>query len=174
VITDLAEVARQGMAKSAENLQFRRYLAAHHQRVEVFQIVATQVQKQIDCTKCANCCRYSVVSVRAAEIARIAAYLSLDEAAVVEHFTSPDAESPRARTLLSNKKGCVFLKDNLCSIYPARPEACRNFPHVAPGTHSLGGRLESQCRWAPLCPILYNTLEEYKHLVGFRMGHPDS
>jgi hypothetical protein len=37
VIAGLAEVARLGMAKSAGNLQFRRYLAAHHQRVETFQ-----------------------------------------------------------------------------------------------------------------------------------------
>jgi Fe-S-cluster containining protein len=169
VITDLAEIARQGMAKSAENLQFRRYLAAHHQPVEAFQAIAAEVQRLIDCTQCANCCRYSIVSVRAGEIARIAAHLGMDEAAVVEHFTAPDAESPRARTLVSGKHGCVFLKDNRCSIYAARPEACRNFPHVAPGTHSLGGRLESHCRWAPLCPILYNALEEYKHLVGFRM-----
>lgn len=169
MITDLAEVARQGMAKSAENLQFRRYLAAHHQHVEAFTVIATEVQKEIDCTKCANCCRYSIVSVRAAEVARIAAYLGMDEAAVVQHFTAPDSESPRARTLVSSKDGCIFLKDGLCSIYPARPEACRNFPHVAPGMHSLGARMESHCRWAPLCPILYNAIEEYKHLVGFRI-----
>jgi Fe-S-cluster containining protein len=168
LITDLAEVARQGKAKSAENLQFRRYLAAHHRHVEAFQIVASKVQEGIDCTQCANCCRYSIVSLRAAEVARIAAYLNMDEAAVVQHFTAPDPESPQARTLRSDRNGCVFLKDNRCSIYPARPEACRNFPHVAPGTHSLGARLESQCRWAPLCPILFNAIEEYKHLVGFR------
>ena len=156
------------MAKSAENLQFRRYLAARHQPIEAFQAVAAEVQRRIDCTKCANCCRYSIVSVRAGEIARIAGYLGVDEAAVVEHFTARDAESPGARTLVSTKNGCVFLKDNRCRIYAARPEACRSFPHVAPGTHSLGARLESHCRWAPLCPIVYNTLEEYKHLVGFR------
>lgn len=169
MITDLAEIARQGIAKSAENLQFRRYLAAHHHPVEAFQAIAAKVQAGIDCTKCANCCRYSIVSLRAAEVARIAAHLGLDEAAVVQRFTAPDVESPRARTLLSTPDGCIFLKDNRCSIYPARPEVCRSFPHVAPGTHSLGGRMESHCRWAPLCPILYNTLEEYKHLVGFRL-----
>ena len=114
MITDLAEVARQGMEKSAENLQFRRYLAAHRQRIEDFQAIATKVQERIDCTQCANCCRQS--------------------------------------------------------IYPARPEAWRNFPHVAPGAHSLGSRLESHRRWAPLCPVLFNAFEEYKHLAGFRGG----
>jgi len=171
VITDLAEIAERGMAKSAENTQFRRYLAAHHQRLEAFQAVAAEVQRRIDCTACASCCRHSIVSVRAAEVARIAAFLHQNEEAVVHHYTTRDAESPRARTLASGKDGCVFLKESRCSIYPARPEACRDFPHVAQGTHSLGGRLASVCRWAPLCPILFNALEEYKHVVGFQMGH---
>ena len=170
MITDLAEVARLGMAKSAENLQFRRYLAAHHQRIETFQAIATAVEQGIDCTQCANCCRLSIVSVRAAEVARMAVFLGVDEAAVIQRYTAPDAESPRARTLRTGKNGCVFLEDNRCRIYAARPEACRNFPHVAPGTHSLGSRLESHCRWAPLCPILFNAFEEYKHLAGFREG----
>jgi len=174
VITDLAEVARQGIANSAENLQFRRYLAAHHQPVEVFHEIAAKVQERIDCTQCANCCRYSIVTVRAAEVARIAAFLNLDEAAVAQHYTVPDGESPRARTLRSDRNGCVFLKDNRCTIYAARPEACRNFPHVAPGRHSLGGRLESHCRWAPLCPILFNALEEYKHVLGFHARQRDT
>jgi Fe-S-cluster containining protein len=76
----------------------------------------------------------------------------------------------RARTLRTDKNGCVFLENNRCRICPARPEACRDFPHVAPGTHSLGSRLESQCRWAPLCPILFYAFEEYRHRVGFRAG----
>ena len=168
MITDLAEIYRLGVAKSAENLEFRRYLTSHHQRIEAFQSLATEAQRHMDCTACANCCRYSLVSVRAAEIARIAAFLRLDDATVVHQFTTRDPDSARDRTLVSGASGCVFLEGNHCSIYPARPEACRNFPHVAPGTHSLGGRIASLCRWAPLCPVLYNALEKYKHLVGYR------
>jgi len=170
VITDLAEIQRQGVAKSAENLEFRRYLTAHHQRIEAFQALAVEVQRHIDCTACANCCRRSIVSVRTAEIARIAAYLGVREGAAVRQFTAPDGDSRRARTLASSKGGCVFLTGNLCAIYAARPRACREFPHVTPGTHSLGGRIASLCRWAALCPILYNALEEFKHVVGFRAG----
>ena len=123
VITDLAEIAERGMAKSAENTQFRRYLAAHHQRLEAFQAAATEVQRRVDCSACASCCRHSIVSVRAAEVARIAAFLRQNEEVVVHRFTTPDAESPRARTLAAGKDGCVFPKDNRCGIYPARPEA---------------------------------------------------
>ena len=85
------------------------------------------MQAHIDCTQCANCCRYSIVSVRAAEVARIAACLGIDEEAVVRQFTTRDAESPRARTLLSGKRGCVFLKDNRCSITPRVPKPAAIF-----------------------------------------------
>jgi Fe-S-cluster containining protein len=56
-------------------------------------------------------------------------------------------------------------------IYEARPKTCRNFPHVAVGTPSLGGRPSSLARWAALCPIIYNALESYKHLTGYH-SHP--
>jgi hypothetical protein len=42
-----------------------------------------------------------------------------------------------------------------------------DFPHVAVGKHSLGSRQSSLARWAPLCPIIVNALEEYKHLTGY-------
>ena len=50
-------------------------------------------------------------------------------------------------------------------------EACRNFPYVGGGSHSLWGRPSSLDRWAPLCPIIYNALESYKHLTGYH-SHP--
>jgi Fe-S-cluster containining protein len=61
----------------------------------------------------------------------------------------------------------VFLDGNLCLIYDARPKACRNFPHLGLAMRTLGGRLSSICRWASLCPIVYNALERYKHVVGY-------
>ena len=169
MVTDLVEIRRLGDLKKAENLEFRRYLAAHHHRIETFQTLAAQIQKQIDCTACANCCRDPVVTVSRSEIEALARRLGV-EAAVVEHrYTAPDPESHERRVLKSTKQGCVFLKGNLCSVYEARPQACRDFPHLSLGTHSLGGRVSSVCRWVSLCPIVYNALERYKKRLGY---HP--
>jgi hypothetical protein len=167
VVTDLAEVFRLGTAKAEENLAFRRYLSAKHKAVKPFQILASEVQQHMDCTACANCCRHSVVSVSKPEIEDIARHLSASPEAVVRLYTIPDPDAPAARTMLNSRKGCVFLDGNLCTIYEARPRACRDFPHVAVGTHSLGGRPSSLARWAALCPIIYNTLERYKHATGY-------
>lgn len=167
MLTDLDEVFRQGTAKAEENLKFRRYLAEHHHAEKPFQILASEVEKQVDCQACANCCKHSVVSVTKVELQVIADHLGTTLESVTELYTNRDPDAPALR-LLKNSDSCVFLSDNLCMIYEARPEACRSFPHLGVGSHSLGGRPASLARWAALCPIIYNSLEAYKHAVGFK------
>lgn len=172
MITNLSEVRALGEAKAAENVRFRRYVADHHQSMDLFQILAEDVQRHIDCTTCGNCCRHSVVAVNKSEIETIAGYLRCEPAEVQKEYTLPDPDAPARRVLRSTEAGCVFLDGNLCMIYEARPKTCRDFPHVTRGTRSLGGRFSSLCRWAHLCPIIYNALEAYKHAVGYRAaGH---
>ena len=171
MVTDLAEVFRLGTAKAEENVAFRRYLDAHHYADKRFQILASKVQRQVDCTACANCCRHSVVPVSDPEIENIASHLGMTSEAVARLYTVPDPDAPASRVLLNSGEGCAFLDGNLCMIYEARPKTCRNFPHVAVGNHSLGGRPSSLTRWAALCPIIYNALEGYKHLIGYH-PHP--
>lgn len=167
VVTDLAEVSRLGTAKAKENLAFRRHLSERHYSDRPFQILASQVQQHIDCTTCANCCRNSVVSVNKADIESIASYLGLTPEAGAHLYTVPDPDAPGLQILRSAGDACVFLDGNLCMIYEARPTACRDFPHIAIGAHSLGSRRSSLDRWAPLCPIIFNALEIYKHLTGY-------
>jgi Fe-S-cluster containining protein len=171
VVTDLAEIFRLGTAKAEENLEFRRYLSAHGVDEKPFQVIAADIQKQIDCTSCANCCRCSIVSVSDREITDIATHLGATPEAVSRAYTVPDPEAPSRRILASSRQGCVFLSGNLCSIYAARPKACRDFPHVGADTHTLGGRPSSHARWAALCPIIFNAIETYKHLTGFHPHH---
>ena len=172
MVTDLAEVFRLGTGKAQENLAFRRYLSARHYGNSPFQILAGDVQRRVDCTACANCCRHSVVSVNKAEIQAFAAHLGTTPEAAARLYTVPDPDASASRLLGQSRGGCVFLDGNLCMIYEARPKACRDFPHVAAGAHSLGSRPSSLARWAALCPIIYNALEGYKHLTGFRFTAP--
>lgn len=168
-MTDLAELFRLGTAKAEENVDFRRYLHAHHIPDDRFPILAAEVQPRIDCTACANCCRYSVVAVTQADIEVLAGHLGITSDDVIHNYTVADPDDSTRRILRSTSDGCVFLRGNLCSIYKARPRICRDFPHITAGLHTLGARLSSHARWAPLCPIVYNALEAFKHLTGY---HP--
>ncbi len=102
MVTDLAEVFRLGTAKVEENLAFRRYLCAHHYAETPFQVLASEVQRHVDCTACANCCRHSVVSVNKPEIENIAWHLGTTPETVIRLYTVPDPEAPASRTLLKD------------------------------------------------------------------------
>ena len=168
VTIDLVEIRERTAANREQNLAFCRYVHEHRHRIEEFQEIASRVQREIDCTACANCCRQTVVGVGPAEIGAIAGYLGMDEDLAMHRYTRPDPEDSQARVLKNEHNACVFLDGNLCTIYDVRPRACRDFPHVAPHCHSLGGRLSSLCRKAEICPIVYNAFEQYKERLGFR------
>ncbi|MGE3173220.1 MAG: YkgJ family cysteine cluster protein [Planctomycetota bacterium] len=81
------------------------------------------------CRRSGNCCAIpgGFVRVTDDEAAAIAGHLGLDEPAFRTRYLQPDG-----RTL---KDGlghrCVFLQDGAaaaCSIYPARPQRCREWP----------------------------------------------
>jgi Fe-S-cluster containining protein len=170
LVTDPDRVRVLAAAQETENLQFRRHLAAHHHHaIEPFQIIAERIERQFDCQQCANCCREMSVDVSRAEIEAVALSLNMSADDVQHRYTEVDPGNSSQRVLRSEKGACVFLDQNLCTIYDARPKACREFPHVHVGAHTLGARFESICLHSSVCPILFNALEEYKHVVGY---HP--
>ena len=83
------------------------------------------------CRRCGACCRTKdgIVRVGEAEIARIAAFLGMDEAEFIEK-ESELAPDRRGLMLHSRPDGsCAFLTEgNLCGINPVKPDKCRTFP----------------------------------------------
>jgi Fe-S-cluster containining protein len=69
--------------------------------------------------------------------------------------------------LRKTEAGCVFLKDNLCTVYEARPQNCANFPHLVRGTGSIASRMWQFVDRAEYCPIVYNWIEKVKEDIGF-------
>lgn len=171
MVTDPGDIRRLGDAKAAENLDFRRFAKAHHCPEERLHQIAEKVQREIDCTRCANCCHETVVAVSEEEIEAIAAYLGMTCDDIRRLYTMCDPDDSRRRLLLNVHDACTFLDGNLCMIYEARPKPCREFPHAVLRSRSLGGRMASLCRRASLCPIVYNTLESYKHEIGYHPHH---
>jgi Fe-S-cluster containining protein len=170
VVTDLIQIGQLAEKDERENLRFRRFLRQHHYRDDLLHRIAREVEREIDCTACANCCRETRVSVTSKDIDSIARYLNLSREQVIREYTEPDP-GDRETILRHNDNGCVFLDGNLCMVYEVRPSACLAFPYLASDARSLGGRMSSVCNHARICPIIYNTIEAYKHAVGY---HPCS
>ena len=70
--------------------------------------------------------------------------------------------------LRRTETGCIFLNGNDCTIYEDRPDTCRNFPHLVRGKGSIESRMWQMIDRATYCPIVYNSLEAYKDIVGFQ------
>lgn len=81
------------------------------------------------CKRSGNCCAIpgGFVRVGAADVEAIAAHLGLDVAACKSRYLQADGET--LKDGLGNR--CVFLADGprpTCSIYPVRPQRCRDWP----------------------------------------------
>ena len=97
------------------------------------------------CSQCAECCRniegeLMLTPLDAYWLARLLREQRLASSidAVYERYAHTDLLEGCLPIYLMNTVGddhaCVFLKDNRCSIYPARPRTCRHYPFsVVPG-----------------------------------------
>lgn len=82
---------------------------------------------QFECTGCGDCCRLGDGFVYPSEedIQYLANHLGLSLSAFADKYL----EVHKERFVLSSKgDDCVFLKEDGCSVYEARPTQCRTYP----------------------------------------------
>ncbi|MEO6251880.1 MAG: YkgJ family cysteine cluster protein [Ferruginibacter sp.] len=80
-------------------------------------------KKEIQCKAGCTACCFIDVDVSGDEAAMIIDHCTENGIEVDKAYLSEQAAT--GRTSYSALSRCVFLKDNLCSIYPVRPIACR-------------------------------------------------
>ena len=165
MVTDLVQIKRCGEKQREENQRFRWWLKRHKFVERRLKVIAREAEESIDCTRCANCCRVATTVVTARDAERLARYLRLSVAEFMRDYT---LESGEGRILRRNDGGCIFLEGNLCSVYDARPHACGLFPHLVKGSGSLLSRMWHMPDRAVYCPIVFNTLEQFKVETGFK------
>ncbi|MGA3240619.1 MAG: YkgJ family cysteine cluster protein [Bryobacteraceae bacterium] len=167
MLTDLVQIRLLGEKKRDENLRFRRYMKSHDHSDRILRRIAEEIEEQIDCTACANCCRVATAIVTERDAERLARHLRIPLARFQADYTVESEDE--GRILRQTKEsGCVFLSGNECTVYDARPDACQRFPHVVRGNGSIASRMWEFVDRACYCPIVYNSLEAFKREMGYR------
>ncbi len=166
MITDLVQIRMLGEKKREENSRFRRFMKSRDHSDRVLRRIAEEIQNQIDCTQCANCCRVATAVLSDRDVSRMARFLRVSESAFLERYTTESEEEGRILKR-SESSGCVFLSGNYCSVYDARPDTCQRFPHVVRGAGSIASRMWQFIDRATYCPIVYNSLETFKQELRF-------
>ncbi|HHK5583275.1 TPA: YkgJ family cysteine cluster protein [Streptococcus mutans] len=126
---DIGKYHQLALQKQKEH---RKFLATLKKKAaknldKIVQEVHTEVFREIDCTKCANCCKILGPLFTEADISRIAKHFRMRLPVFEDMYLRVDEDNDK----VFKSMPCPFLgEDNLCSIYDIRPKACREFPHT--------------------------------------------
>jgi len=83
--------------------------------------------EEIDCLKCANCCKTTSPIFYQRDIERVAHHLRMKPGAFIDKYLHLDEDGD----YVLNTAPCPFLgADNYCLVYEHRPNACREYPHT--------------------------------------------
>ncbi len=86
-----------------------------------------RVFEEIDCLKCANCCKTTGPLFLNKDIDRLANHLKMKSSKFVTTYLRIDEDGD----YVLKSTPCPFLgEDNYCSVYENRPKACREYPHT--------------------------------------------
>lgn len=166
MITDLVQIRRLGEMKRDENSRFRIYLKRHNYVERRLKRIGEEIQDQIDCTSCANCCRVATVEPTERDIEKLAKFLRISRERFLADYTSESEDGHRI--LRQTRDGCIFLSGMDCTVYEERPRTCEFFPHIVKGEGPITTRMWEMVDRATYCPIVYNSLEAFKVETGFQ------
>lgn len=146
----------QLLAEKAEPL-FLQYYKKNKKRLAKMDTIVQQLHEdvfvEIDCLSCANCCRTLGPAIYDKDIERMAKALRIKPAEVVTRYLKKDEDGD----YVFQSMPCPFLMpDNYCSIYEARPKACREYPHT--DRKKFEQIFKLTVKNTATCPIAYEVL----------------
>ena len=159
---DLPFIAQEALEKEEENIAFRTFLKtldmSSAELDAIVHEIYDEVTTQIDCTKCANCCKLVHPVLPQKDVAKFAKGLQISPSSLQQIHLVPFEEHPGKFKF--NTQPCPFLAEDLCTNYAARPQVCSSFPHLH--KKNFRSRLFGVNFNYELCPIVYHVYEQLK------------
>jgi uncharacterized protein len=112
---------------------------------------------KFSCLDCANCCKTIGPRLIEKDIERLAKFLKTKVSDIVGQYVEIDEDND----YIFKSHPCPFLlPNNYCSVYEARPKACREYPHT--DRKRFYQILDLSFKNCETCPVVYEIFEELK------------
>jgi uncharacterized protein len=142
---------------SGEHQKLYKNFLARAGKKEVLRAIPELHEKafqDIDCLKCARCCKGYSPRFKGPDIKRISKALQMKETVFISRYLEYDDEGD----YVAISAPCPFLgEDNQCSIYEDRPSDCQRFPYTDEDV--LLKRPQLTQKNSTFCPIVVSVLE---------------
>lgn len=113
--------------------------------------------EHINCLDCANCCISLGPLLRDSDISKLARFLKIKPYEFIEKYLRIDEDNDYVFKTMP----CPFLmSDNYCSVYSARPKACKEYPHT--NSINILNILDICIKNIEICPAVENIFNELK------------
>jgi Fe-S-cluster containining protein len=111
--------------------------------------------EEIDCLKCANCCKTTSPIFLMVDIERLAKTFRMKPQVVIANYLKVDEEGD----YVLQSAPCPFLDhENYCTVYKDRPAACREYPHT--NRKRMHQILDLTNRNTLVCPAVFRIVEK--------------
>lgn len=158
---DIKEFNIESKKKASENKKFLQRLKQKDPRTvdDVFHSTHEAVFEEINCLSCANCCKTTSPIFYHNDIERIAKFLRMKPGDFIDKYLRIDEDSD----YVLKSSPCAFLDtENYCSIYEARPKACREYPHT--DRKKMVQIMDLTYKNALVCPAALEMVERLKKI----------
>lgn len=142
---------------SEEHQKLYKIFLARAGKKEVLRAIPELHEKasdQIDCLKCARCCKSFSPRFKPPDIKRISKSLQMKEGEFKERYLKIDEEGD----YVAVSAPCPMLgENNQCKIYDERPSDCRRFPYTDEDV--ILKRPQLTIKNSTFCPIVVSVME---------------
>jgi Fe-S-cluster containining protein len=161
--TNLQKIERTSKIKNDENWEFRSFLKGCDISLEELDSIVHElfdlVSSEIDCTKCANCCKKVSPILNKNDIKK----LSKSAGISIPNFKKQFLKKKDGGDYTFNRLPCPFLENNICTQYKSRPSDCESYPHLH--KEEFVFRLIGVVNNYSICPIVFNVYELLKERI---------
>lgn len=159
---DLNQFRQQATNRATENKKYLQRLKQKDARLvdAHFHRLHDEVFEDVDCLSCANCCKTTSPIFYQTDIERVAKALRMKPGAFIEMYLRIDED----QDYVLKSSPCPFLdQDNYCSVYAARPKACREYPHT--DRKKMVQITDLTYKNTQVCPAVLEMVERLKQVL---------